>query len=155
MIWILLLDVQDIEEDLALVKRVRAGDLSGTVTLEEARRRSRGIMYTVILGERAEAELDELPEDVSRGLLRTFGRLANWPDHGCNVRKLSGPFDGLWRVGVGEYRARFDVDTKVKRITITRAGSRQVITGRQGGVSRGGKPLVQAQQGMNHDPLRR
>jgi hypothetical protein len=34
-------------------------------------------MYTVILGERAEAELDELPKDVSRRLLRVFERLAN------------------------------------------------------------------------------
>jgi hypothetical protein len=35
----LLVDVDDIGEDLALVKRVRKGDFSGTVTLEEARRR--------------------------------------------------------------------------------------------------------------------
>jgi len=35
----LLLDVADIEDDLALVKRVESGDFSGTVTLEEARRR--------------------------------------------------------------------------------------------------------------------
>jgi hypothetical protein len=35
----LLLDMHDIDEDLALVKRVDAGDFSGTVTLEEARRR--------------------------------------------------------------------------------------------------------------------
>jgi hypothetical protein len=38
----LLLEVDDIEEDLALVKRVRSGNLSGTVMLEEARRGLRG-----------------------------------------------------------------------------------------------------------------
>lgn len=35
----LLLDVEDVGEDLAAAKRFRSGDCTGTVTLQEARRR--------------------------------------------------------------------------------------------------------------------
>jgi mRNA interferase RelE/StbE len=84
-------------------------------------------MYQVALSGRVMAELEELPKGVSARLMNAFDRLAKWPNHGCSVRKLSGPLQGLWRVGVGDYRALFSVNTKKKLITITRTGSRQTI----------------------------
>jgi mRNA-degrading endonuclease RelE of RelBE toxin-antitoxin system len=75
------------------------------------------------------AELERLPAAVRGRLLDTFDQLARWPNHDCDVRKLSGPFKGLWRVRVGDYRALFDVDATNRRITITRTGKRQRVYG--------------------------
>jgi len=84
-------------------------------------------MYTVSISDRAMAELAEFREGVGRRLLDAIGRLADWPNHGRDVRKLSGPLEGLRRLRVGNYRALFSVNTKQKLITVTRTGSRQTI----------------------------
>ena len=60
-------------------------------------------------------------------LVDAFDRLADWPSHHCDVRKLSGPLQGFWRVRVGDYRALFTVNAKKRLIVVTRTGSRQTI----------------------------
>lgn len=58
-------------------------------------------MYRVVLSERATSELEDLPDDVAERLWEAIERPASWPNHGRDVRELSGPFKGLWRVPVG------------------------------------------------------
>ena len=84
-------------------------------------------MYELNLTDRAYSELERLPTPQGERLLAGLERLALWPDHGGNVRKLSGPFKGLWRLRVGDYRALFNVDDTKRTILVTRIGPRQRI----------------------------
>lgn len=86
-------------------------------------------MYEISLTDRAMRELQHLPSEQAERLLATFEKLRHWPQHDCDVRKLAGPFKGLWRVRAGSYRALLDVDTRGKTILVTRIGPRERIYG--------------------------
>lgn len=76
-------------------------------------------MYRLSLTDQAHADLDRLPGKHRESMLETLLRLENWPDHGCDVRKLKGKLEGAWRVRRGDYRAAFEVDRAQQEILVT------------------------------------
>lgn len=80
--------------------------------------------YSVSLTKRAERERRKLPEDVRNRVEEALLRLAEEPRPlGC--RKLQNSNE--WRIRVGEYRIRYEIDDENRSITVTRIAHRREV----------------------------
>lgn len=81
--------------------------------------------YQVSLTTSAEKELNALPATVIARIVPRLEGLATVPrPPGC--KKLKGG-ENEWRIGVGDYRAVYEVDDAAKRIDVTRIAHRREV----------------------------
>jgi len=80
--------------------------------------------YTVSLTKRAERERRKLPDDIQDRIEESLKKLAEEPrPPGC--RKLQ--HSNEWRIRVGEYRIRYEIDDENRLITVTRIAHRREV----------------------------
>jgi mRNA interferase RelE/StbE len=73
---------------------------------------------------KAEKELDKLPDQVARNIVRKVLLLADGP-YPVNSKKLKG--DDNYRLRVGSFRVIYTVDTKGKEVTVLRVADRKRV----------------------------
>ena len=64
--------------------------------------------YTIVISKSVQKQIDNLPSDVKDRLVKKIQLLADEP-HPDEVVKLKG-FDNEYRIRVGDYRVRYEVD---------------------------------------------
>jgi mRNA interferase RelE/StbE len=84
-------------------------------------------MYEVRVTRRAARDLEGLQGEIARRLQEALQALKQWPNHGRDVKRLTGEWAGQYRLRVGPYRAIFDVYEQQKKILVTRVGTRQRV----------------------------
>lgn len=79
-------------------------------------------MYEVFLEHRVERELERLPAEVSRNVIKHLQALTEDPRPvGC--RKLVGS-ESDWRIRVGAYRVVYEIDDEAQAVRIMRVRHR-------------------------------
>lgn len=83
--------------------------------------------YTLSFTPDAQAFFDEAQPPLKRKLLRCFEHLQLSPEHGGNVKRLSGRLAGLWRYRVGDYRVVYQIRKSKVDVLIVEVGHRRDI----------------------------
>lgn len=81
-------------------------------------------MYQVILEDRVQRDLRQLPSDVLERLIKGFRLLAQNP-RPRGAKKLAGT-DG-WRVRIGKYRILYSVHDKGRLVVVYHVGHRKDV----------------------------
>ncbi len=74
-------------------------------------------MYEIALRRKAEKFLDSLDQKTAQRLGNALLDLKDFPLRG-DLKKLSGSYQGMFRLRVGDYRILFTVDEKSKAIYV-------------------------------------
>ena len=80
--------------------------------------------YSVEVEPKAEKWLLGQDLHVRRRIIAGLKRLADWPVRGKNISSLKGPFQSLYRLRIGDYRAVFAVDDKREVVSVREIGHR-------------------------------
>ncbi|MEK6643959.1 MAG: type II toxin-antitoxin system RelE/ParE family toxin [Planctomycetota bacterium] len=69
-------------------------------------------MFKVRLSEDARKAYEKADRPLARKLARCFEQLEHDPRNHSNVKRLSGPFAGLWRYRIGDYRVIYRIEDR-------------------------------------------
>jgi len=81
--------------------------------------------YTVIIPKPVQKQLDNLPEDIRQRITAKILSLTIEP-RPVGVKKLKG-FDNEYRVRVGDYRVRYEVNDKILTVLVLHCKHRRNI----------------------------
>jgi Cytotoxic translational repressor of toxin-antitoxin stability system len=81
--------------------------------------------YTVIIPKPVQKQLDNLPEDIRQRITAKIFSLTIEP-RPVGVKKLKG-FDNEYRVRVGDYRVRYEVNDKILTVLVLHCKHRRNI----------------------------
>jgi mRNA interferase RelE/StbE len=81
--------------------------------------------YTVIIPKPVQKQLDNLPEDIRQRIIEKILSLTIEP-RPVGVKKLKG-FDNEYRVRVGDYRVRYEVNDKILTVLVLHCKHRRNI----------------------------
>ncbi|CAC5340365.1 MULTISPECIES: type II toxin-antitoxin system RelE family toxin [Planktothrix] len=81
--------------------------------------------YTVIIPKPVQKQLDNLPEDIRQRIIEKILSLTIEP-RPVGVKKLKG-FDHEYRVRVGDYRVRYEVNDKILTVLVLHCKHRRNI----------------------------
>ncbi|CAD5916278.1 Plasmid stabilization system protein [Planktothrix tepida] len=81
--------------------------------------------YTVIIPKLVQKQLDNLPEDIRQRITAKILSLTIEP-RPIGVKKLKG-FDNEYRVRVGDYRVRYEVNDKILTVLVLHCKHRRNI----------------------------
>ncbi len=80
--------------------------------------------YQVILPKSAQKELDRLPDEIAKRILKALAVLKTQPrPQGC--KKLRG--ENAWRIRVGDYRVLYEIHDKVLYVIVVTVGHRREV----------------------------
>ena len=80
--------------------------------------------YSLELEERAQRDLSRLDPQIERRALNSLNELAERAAT-ANHRALTGPYSGQFRLRIGDYRARYELDHTNRRVTVLRVQHRR------------------------------
>ncbi len=80
--------------------------------------------YELRIPRRVAKQLASLPAHARERVVHRIERLADWPDHGQDVKALKGQLAGCYRLRCGSYRLLFQVLDDPKVIVIEQIGQR-------------------------------
>ncbi len=69
-------------------------------------------MFRVRLSEDARKAYEKADRPLAKKLARCFEQLERDPHNRSNVKRLSGPFEGLWRYRIGDYRVIYRIEDR-------------------------------------------
>ncbi|MCL1466288.1 type II toxin-antitoxin system RelE family toxin [Argonema galeatum] len=81
--------------------------------------------YAVLIPKPVQKQLDDLPEDVRSRIIEKILSLAEQP-RPLGVKKLKG-FEKEYRVRVGEYRIRYEIDDETSIVVVLHCKHRRDI----------------------------
>jgi len=81
--------------------------------------------YTVIIPKPVQKQLDSLPNEVRESMIEKISLLSENP-RPSGVKKLKG-FDHEYRIRVGDYRIRYEIDDKESVVVILNCRHRKDI----------------------------
>lgn len=79
--------------------------------------------YGVVQLPTAQEQLSELPSAEQVRIVRAMERLGLQP-RPRSSKRLTGPFSGLWRLRVGDYRVAYQVDDRTRQVIVISVGHR-------------------------------
>lgn len=86
-------------------------------------------MYKVVLSREAERAYAKAETPLARKLARCFAQLENDPRSGNNVKRLTGPLEGLYRYRVGDARVVYQIDDGRQTVSVVTIADRRDVYG--------------------------
>jgi mRNA interferase RelE/StbE len=83
-------------------------------------------MFNIIFDKSAEKDLENLPNNLIRRVLRVIEKLADDPKP-IGVKKLKGSDEDLYRIRSGDYRIVYAINDSVKIVNIRRIRHRKEV----------------------------
>ena len=74
--------------------------------------------YRVVVTRKALRDLVGIPAGDQARMREAIADLANWPEHGRDVRKLKGRTPPTWRLKEGDWRALFTLDSNAREVEV-------------------------------------
>lgn len=66
--------------------------------------------YKLVISKKFYKKLDKLPDGVKRKIAKAFTQLTKDPYSGKDLKKLTNVPAGQWRLRIGDYRLRYDIE---------------------------------------------
>lgn len=83
------------------------------------------MMYRVVLLPKAEKAFARADADLARKLAGAFESLEADPLRHRNIKPLTGPLKGLFRLKAGDYRILYQIDAGTKTVYVVRIAHRK------------------------------
>ncbi len=83
-------------------------------------------MYSIRFKKSAEKELEKLPSQIIKRIVKSIDTLVENPKP-VGSKKLEGQKESLWRIRIGDYRVIYLIEDVIKIIEIRRIGHRKDI----------------------------
>lgn len=80
--------------------------------------------YSIVVTDKAEKDLDDLPKDVALRIVSKLKQLAEDP-LSIKSKKLTG--SSFYRIRVGDYRVLYEIENEELIITVIKAGHRKDV----------------------------
>ena len=84
-------------------------------------------MFEVILSPEAWEFFEKADQPLAKKLARCFSQLERDPRRHNNIRRLSGPFAGLLRYRVGDWRVVYRIDDAAKQVLVLTIAHRREV----------------------------
>ena len=84
-------------------------------------------MFEVILSPEAQDFYEEADQPLAKMLARCFSQLERDPHRHNNIRRLSGPFAGLLRYRVGDWRVVYSIEDQEKKVLVLTVAHRREV----------------------------
>ena len=84
-------------------------------------------MFEVILSPEAQDFFEEADHPLAKKLARCFSQLERDPRRHNNIRRLSGPFAGLLRYRVGDWRVVYSIEDQANQVLVLTIAHRREV----------------------------